>query len=89
MLKIFHEEVVLNPSYHVMGQFSKFIRPGAKRLEADMSGSLKAVAFENADGSQVLVVMNETDDEVSLRVTGLKALVETTVHAKAFHTFVL
>jgi glucosylceramidase len=89
MLKIFNEEVVLNPSYHVMGQFSKFIRPGAKRLHVDMSGSLKAVAFENTDGSQVLVVMNETDNEVNLRVTGLKALVETTVHAKAFHTFVL
>jgi len=58
-------EVKIQPSYYYIGQFAKFIRPGAKRvLSATTSGNLLTTAFVNTDGSTVTVVMNRTDDPV-------------------------
>ena len=58
-------EVKIQPSYYYIGQFAKFIRPGAKRvLSATTSGNLMTTAFVNTDGSMVTVVMNRTDDPV-------------------------
>ncbi|HAS72934.1 MAG TPA: glucosylceramidase [Clostridiales bacterium UBA8960] len=53
--------VHLNSSYYYIGHFSKYIRPGAKRihLQLDTCDSVYATAFKNEDGSKVLVLMNE------------------------------
>jgi glucosylceramidase len=59
-------EVHYQSSYFYIGQFSRFIRPGAVRvLAAPTSDSLETTAFVNPDGSTVVVVMNRT--EVPLR----------------------
>ncbi|MDD5140946.1 MAG: glycoside hydrolase family 30 protein [Verrucomicrobiales bacterium] len=51
-------------SYYYIGHFSKFIRPGAKRVaSSSMTDSLVSTAFQNKDGSIVVVVMNNTDKE--------------------------
>jgi glucosylceramidase len=51
-----------NPSYYYLGQFAKFVRPGAVRiLAAPTSDSLETTAFLNTDGSIVVVVMNRTE----------------------------
>ncbi|MGI4792314.1 MAG: glycoside hydrolase family 30 protein [Janthinobacterium lividum] len=49
-------------SYYVMGQFSKFIRPGARRI-ADTSNDdgLQSVAFINPDNTIAVVVLNLSD----------------------------
>lgn len=48
-----------NISYYIVAQMSKLIRPGAKRIASSSTNSnLANVAFKNADGSIVLVVMN-------------------------------
>jgi len=48
-------------SYYYIGHFSKFIKPGAKRIISSPSRSqLISTAFKNADGTIVVVVMNET-----------------------------
>lgn len=47
-------------AYYYIGHFSKFIKPGAKRIIASASRSqLLTTAFRNPDGSTVLVVMNQ------------------------------
>jgi glucosylceramidase len=52
-------------SYWYIGHFSKFIRPGAKRIAASsMSDDLQTTAFQNRDGSIAVVVMNSTEKEV-------------------------
>jgi len=51
-------------SYYYIGHFSKFIRPGAKRIASSaMTDDLLTTAFRNNDGSIVVVVMNSTDKE--------------------------
>jgi glucosylceramidase len=55
-------EVSYESSYYYLGQFAKFIRPGAVRvLAAPTSDSLETTAFVNPDGSTVVVVMNRTE----------------------------
>jgi glucosylceramidase len=49
-------------SYYYIGQFSKFIRPGAKRIISSSStDNLATTAFINPDKSIAVVVLNVTD----------------------------
>jgi glucosylceramidase len=57
--------LTFTPSYWYLGHFSKFIRPGARRVEAASSRSnLLTTAFANPDGRLATVVMNQTDQAV-------------------------
>jgi glucosylceramidase len=62
-------EVLYQSSYYYIGQFAKFIRPGAMRvLCAATVDSLETTAFVNKDGSTVVVVMNRTELPVRFQV---------------------
>lgn len=53
-------ELIYTNAYYYIGHFSRFIRPGAKRIIASPSRSqLLSTAFVNADGKTVVVVMNQ------------------------------
>ena len=55
-------ELIYTPSYYYIGHFSKFIRPGARKIAcASMSKDLLSTAFLNEDGSVAVVVMNDSD----------------------------
>lgn len=49
-------------SYYYIGHFSKFVRPGARRIiSSPMVDSLLTTAFLNADGKVAVVVLNSSD----------------------------
>ncbi len=51
-------------SYYYIGHFSKFIRPGARRVAATSNDdSLEVTAFENPDGRLAVVVLNRSERE--------------------------
>jgi glucosylceramidase len=56
------DELIINPSYHFIGHFARYIKPGAARI-AHKTGNkaLTALSARNADGSTVIVALNETD----------------------------
>ena len=57
--------LIYTNSFYYIGHFSKFIRPGAKRIVSSPSRSaLLSTAFVNADGKVAVVVMNGGDKEV-------------------------
>ena len=59
-------QLIYTNSYYYIGQFSKFIMPGARRIAATSSRSqLLTTAFKNEDGKVVVVVMNPTGSSVS------------------------
>jgi glucosylceramidase len=64
-------------SYYYIGHFSKFIRPGARRITSSSSrAQLMTTAFINTDGTVAVVVLNNTDEEISYRLyIGSKAAV--------------
>lgn len=62
-------ELIYTPTYYYLGHFSKFIRPGAKRISTTSSRShLESTSFLNEDGSLVTVVMNKTDNDLTYKV---------------------
>jgi glucosylceramidase len=62
-------EVIYMNSFYYLGHFSKFIRPGAKRILCSTNyDDLLATAMLNPDGSIALVLMNQTDAAIDFRV---------------------
>jgi O-glycosyl hydrolase len=62
--------VTKNVDYYALGQFSKFVVPGAVRIGSSSlaDGSIENVAFRNPDGSKVLVAHNTTAAARTFRV---------------------
>jgi len=51
--------VIFQPSYYYIGHFSRYISPGAQRIMCAASrDALQTTAFENPDGTIVVVVLN-------------------------------
>lgn len=58
-------ELIYTNAYYYIGQFSKFITQGAKRIIVSSSrDALESTAFINPDGKIVVVVMNRTDNDI-------------------------
>ena len=62
-------ELTYMNSFFYLGHFSKFIRPGAKRISSSSSrGQLLTTAFRNPDGKIAVVVMNQSGDPIAYRL---------------------
>lgn len=63
-------DFVLKTEYYYIGQFSRFIRPGAVRLGASgWTANLEVTAFENPDGGGAAVALNRTGQTLPVSVT--------------------
>lgn len=61
--------ITRNDEYYVLAHASRFVRPGAERIESsETQGGLANVAFLNPDGSIVLIAANSTPDPRHARV---------------------
>ena len=77
-------ELIYTPTFAYLGHFSKFVRPGARRVGAVSSHSaLSTTAFVNNDGRLAVVVMNGGDKEVKygLHVGGQQFAMTIPAHA--------
>jgi glucosylceramidase len=58
-------ELIYTNAFYYIGHFSKFIRPGAKRIASSPSRSqLLSTAFINPDDKVSVVVMNQSDKKI-------------------------
>jgi len=56
-----------------MAAYSRFIRPGAVRVDVQASDpALRVTAFDNADGSQVLEIINTSTSAVTTSLKGVR-----------------
>ena len=79
-----------NAEYYVLGQASKFVKPGAVRIDSNTfgSGNLEDVAFRNPDGSNALVVLNaDTSNSHTFNVSENGQSFTYTLPARAVATF--
>jgi glucosylceramidase len=76
-------------SYYYIGQFSKFVHPGARRIacSSDLT-SLLATAFVNPDGQVATVVMNGSDKEQPVQVWSHGYAAKRALPAHSIATFV-
>jgi glucosylceramidase len=59
---------IYSHDYYLIGQFSKFVVPGAYHIGANTLGRLTDVAFKNPDGSKVVVAYNNDFHSRTLKV---------------------
>lgn len=63
------DTVNINLAYYYIGHFSRFIRPGARRiLVSKYSPDIETTAFQNEDRSKVLVILNRSEKDVEFVV---------------------
>lgn len=62
--------VTYTGDFYALGQASKFVRPGATRIGSTSFGreSLESVAFQNIDGSIVLLILNNRSDGADFKI---------------------
>jgi glucosylceramidase len=79
-------KLIYTNAYYYIGHFSKFIRPGAKRIATTTNRDwLQATAFRNPDGKVAVVVMNSGDkpQDFQLWIKGQAATTTAAPHSMA------
>ena len=61
--------VTYDAGYYSVGHFSKFVLPGAKRIASTTTANLDDVAFQNPNGSLVLIVDNTSGSTQSFNTS--------------------
>jgi glucosylceramidase len=54
--------------YYTMGHLTKFVRPGAVRVDSTANGTVPNVAFKNSDGSKALIAYNTSGSAQTVKV---------------------
>jgi glucosylceramidase len=54
--------------YYDMGQLTKFVKPGAYRIDSSANSSVPNVAWRNPDGSKALIAYNDSGSTQSVKV---------------------
>ena len=84
------DEVYITPLYYVMAHFSKYIRPGAKRIAfTNSNANLHATALQNPDGSKVVVVLNTTNNPITFEIQLGGKKVAYTIAPAALQTIII
>jgi glucosylceramidase len=54
--------------YYTMGHLTKFVKPGAVRIDSTNNSTIPNVAFKNTDGSKALIAYNTSGSTQSVKV---------------------
>ncbi len=63
-----HGQVDLTVEYYTMGHLTKFVKPGALRIDSTSNSSVPNVAWKNPDRSKALIAYNNTGSTQSVKV---------------------
>ncbi len=84
------DEVYITPLYYALAHFSKFMRPGAKRIETTTNQEkLHVTAVINPDGKIAVAVLNENEVPISMNIQVGAFQKEITIKAQAIQTILL
>ncbi|MFJ4201137.1 ricin-type beta-trefoil lectin domain protein [Streptomyces sviceus] len=61
--------VTYNDNYYQLGQFSKFVVPGATRIGSGDGGGISSQAYRNPDGGEVAVAYNNNSSATAFTLT--------------------
>jgi glucosylceramidase len=81
--------ITKNVEYYVLGHLAKFVVPGAYRIESNSfgHGSIEDLAFQNPDGSIVLLVLNSSGSNSKFTVNWKNQTFGYSMSAGAVATF--
>lgn len=61
-------DVTKTTEYYTLGQYSRYVLPGAVRIESSNTPAIASVAFTNPDGSTVLIAYNSSSSGQAFQV---------------------
>ena len=78
------------PQYYTFGHSSKFVRPGARRIDSTdtATAGVENAAFKNADDSRVLIALNSDESAQIIQVEWNKNSFKYLLPARSVATFV-
>jgi glucosylceramidase len=79
--------VTKGTEFYTLGQYSKYVLPGAVRVYSSNTPAICSVAFENPDGSTALVVFNSSSSSQTFNVQWGKQSFPYTLPGAAASTF--
>ena len=84
------DEVYFTPTYYVMAHFSKYIRPGAKRIGFENPDkSLMVTAAQNPDKTIAVVIFNPTESPRTLQLNLGNHNTTITISKEALQTVII
>ena len=88
-LTITGDKVIRNPAYYIIGQASKFVRPGSVRIASNEPENLPNVAFKTPKGKIVLILQNKSEEKKTIRVKAGEKEVNLSLEAGSIGTLEL
>lgn len=83
------KKATFTPEYWLMKHFSRYVQPGAKRL-ITLGNNYNLSAFENEDGSRVIVVFNPDETVRNMSVSlGCDGVMNLSLQPKSFNTLLI
>lgn len=86
--QVAEQKAIYNPEYYVMKHFSNFVRTGARRLETLGPWTGNTIAFQNPDGTNVVVLQNPFKEKREARISIDGSVHSFSLEAESFHTIV-
>ncbi|MEZ4684618.1 MAG: glycoside hydrolase family 30 protein [Bacteroidia bacterium] len=84
------DEVYFTPLYYTLSQFSRFIRPGAKRIGFTQSDeNLHVTAAQNPDGSIAVVLFNPGEETKQITLSLGEKASQSSIPGKAIQTIII
>ncbi len=83
-------EITRNEEYYAIAHFSKFVRPGAQRVSGNLpqsAGDAGVVAFQNTDGSKVMIAANYSNEAVRFAVEQGQRIFTVNLPARSVTTY--
>lgn len=80
--------VVYNPEYYVMLHYSHFLHDGAVLLKTSGNWNSVTTAYENSDGSRVVIMQNALDRHEKVTIVNHGEEITLVLEPNSFHTFV-
>lgn len=81
-------DITRNVSYYIIASASKFVRPGAVRVASNITGNLQNVAFQNTDGTKVLIVLNDGNSSQKFNIKFNGKMVTASLDGGAVGTYI-
>lgn len=83
------KKATFTPEYWLMKHFSRYVQPGARRL-ITLGNNYNLSAFENEDGSRVIVVFNPDETVRNMSVSlGCDGVMNLSLQPKSFNTLLI
>ena len=83
------ETVNYNSEFYAMKHVSATVLPGARRIAVNGGPFEKMTAFQNPDGSKVLLIANDTDKAISATLEAEGSQVKLDVPAMSMNTVIV